>query len=118
MIKISKYIKLYSSFFIFVYASFLLIFTLHFHRFDLNEKSEFKDQQKINTALVLDFLSDGLSVCAVNHFSHSILNFSSTSEEINILINSIDLKLYKTDLSKYKTYLLTNLSPRASPHSS
>ena len=115
MIKISKNRKLYSSFFIFIYASFLLIFTLHFHHYNLNEKLEYKDQQKVNTALVLDFLSDGLSVCAIHHFSHTILNFSTTSDEINIVINRVDLKLYKTNLLKHKTELLKNLSPRASP---
>ncbi len=118
MMNISKNRRIISSFFIFVYASFLLIFTLHYHHFDLNEKLEFKDQQKVNTALVLDFLSDGLSICAINHFSHTILNFSSTSEEINIIIHKIDLKLYKAKSFKYKTDLLKNLSPRASPFSS
>jgi hypothetical protein len=115
MLKIFKNKKKFSSFFIFVYALFIIIFTLHYHKYDLNEKQEIKNQQEENAALILDFLSDGLSVCAINHFSHSILNFSTTSQDFKIFFHRIDISSYKTNLFHIRTNLLNNISPRASP---
>ncbi len=115
MIKTSKNESLISYFFILAYASFLLIYTLHFHQYNLNEQLGYKDQQKENAALILDFLSDGLSICAVCHFSHTILNFGSTSDEVHLYIYSIERVIYKPNSCSYLTNLLTNLSPRASP---
>ena len=115
MINSSKNKKIFSSFFIIVYVSFLLIFSLHYHRYDLNEKLEIKDLNKINAALVLDFLSDGLSICAVNHFSHSILNFSSTTKELHIFVYTVTLNFHKTVDSNCNIDLLKNLPARASP---
>jgi magnesium-transporting ATPase (P-type) len=115
MINYSKNKKIISSFFIFIYVLFIIIFTLHYHIYDFDEKTEVKDYQQENTALVLDFLSDGLSICAINHFSHSILNYSSTSEELNIFLNKAYISCLKTNSFCIKTDLLNNISPRASP---
>ena len=118
MIKISKNKNLISYFFILAYASFLLIYTLHFHHYNLNEQIGYKVQQKENAALILDFLSDGLNICAVCHFSHSILNYCSISDVVNLYFQSIEKVIFKPNSCKYLTNLLTNLSPRASPLSS
>ncbi len=115
MIKISKNKKYLSYFFILAYASFLLIYTLHFHHYDLDLKSIYKDQQKENAALILDFLSDGLSICAVCHFTHTILNYGSSSDEVHLYIHSLETVFYRPNSGSYQTNLLTNLSPRASP---
>ncbi len=118
MIKISKNKKIFSSFFIFTYALFIIIFTLHYHIYDLDKKPEIKNQQKENSALILDFLSDGLNVCAINHFSHSILNYSTTSEDFKIFFHRIYISIYKINSFHKRTNLLNNISPRASPLSS
>ncbi len=115
MINSIKNKKNYSSFFIIIYASFLIIFSFHYHRYDINHKSELKDQSKENTALILDFLSDGLSICAIHHFSHSILNISTNSREIHIFVYTFILNFPKTDFTNYKIDLIKNLPPRASP---
>jgi hypothetical protein len=116
MINSYKNKKKFSSFFIIIYVLFLFIFSLHHHRYDLNERLEFNDPGKENDALVLDFLSDGLSICAINHFSHSILNFSSTSKELRIFISTVKLNFHKTDSVNYAIDLLKNLPTRASPY--
>ena len=115
MLKISKNKKIISSFFLLAYAVFLLIFSLHYHRYDLNESLKFKDTQKENSALVLDFLSNGLNICAVNHFFHTILNYSTTSEAVNFFLSKIETDIYKTNYFYYNPDLLINISPRASP---
>lgn len=115
MINSYKNKKIFSSFFIIVYVSFLLIFSFHYHRYYLNEKLEFTDLSKENTALVLDFLSDGLCICAIHHFSHSILNFSSTPKELHIFVYTVTLNFHKTNFANYAIDLLKNLPPRASP---
>ena len=115
MINSSKNKKIFSSFFIAAYVSFLLIFSFHYHRYDLHKELEFKDLAGNNKALVLDFLSDGLCICAVHHFSHSILNFSSSSKELHIFIYAVTLNFHKANSINYTIDLLKNLSPRASP---
>jgi hypothetical protein len=104
-----------STVFFAVYISFILISTLHFHRYDLNKVSNFENRQTENSALVLDFLSDGIGICAVNHFSHSILNFNFSSNELNFSLPKFENPSFNVNSFLYHLTLLDNLSPRASP---
>lgn len=115
MRNLSKNNTNFSAFFLVAYLTFLIIFSLHYHRYDLNEKLQYKDLSKENAALVLDFISDGLSICAIHHFSHSIIYSSPASKEILISFNTVALNFHKTDFINYTIDLLKNLPARASP---
>ena len=115
MKKIYKQRVKISSVFLAVYISFILISALHYHHYDLLKVSSFETQQNQNSALVLDFLSDGIGICAINHFSHSIINFSFSSNEIIFLLPKFGPVSFNINSPIYHSILLNNLSPRASP---
>lgn len=110
-----KYKKIPSAIFLSAYFAFILISTIHFHHYNLNAENCFNHESQKSSVLLLDFLFESTNVCAINHFSQTILNLGFSSSEFFNSLSKIEDKISDIYLFPVPNSVFNLISPRAPP---
>ena len=108
-----KYRRRAGFIFLAAYVVFILIGTLHHHRYDLNPKNAVS--QQTNSAGATDLNADFFSVCSLHQFSQTIANKSYPSSDFIQSLSCIEAKLLLAKIKIPVHELYNKTSPRAPP---
>lgn len=109
-----KYKSRISTLFLYAYLSFTVLSTLHCHSYSLFNEQRFHVNSGSNLAGD-HFLSGNFSICAINHFSGTILDYKFSSNNLSpYLSHAQEFILIDSDRLT-SSYFLAKNSPRAPP---
>lgn len=108
-----KYRKHFGILFLSIYATFVLVGTLHYHVFNLEQKSTFSDS--VSTNRINDLTSDFFSVCSLHQFAQTIDNFYYSSSDIVQSLTLLESGLYPGVTNNFTSLKYSRISPRAPP---
>ena len=109
-----KYKRRISLIFLCAYLAFVIINAIHFHAYSLFDDPGFNNYSKSNS-LSGHFLNGSNSVCAISHFSNSILDLRFSANNFSPFLNEREeLKLVFSDRLTSKFFFTKN-SSRAPP---
>lgn len=111
----NKYKKISSAVFLSAYFVFILISAIHFHHYDLNSQNCFNSESQKSSALLIDFLSESTNICAINHFSQTVLNLGFSSSDLFDSMPKMEEKVSYIYLAAVTSSVLHLISPRAPP---
>ena len=109
----AKYKRRIGILFLSIYAAFIVVGILHFHRFDFDHQSTFENSVESNQ--INDLTSDFFSVCSLHQFAHSIYHFHFPSSGIKLTLVPLDSRLNNLTGNKYSSLSYSLISPRAPP---
>lgn len=89
--KINK--KKFSKIFLFVYTCFIVVTIIHHHHYNLDSSLSYKVNNVENDSVLLDFLSNGNTMCAVHFFSQTVSNSHHSVDELSIFIKDFKVNV-------------------------
>jgi hypothetical protein len=109
----AKYKRRIGILFLSIYAAFIVVGILHFHRFDFDHQSAFENSVESNQ--INDLTTDFFSVCSLHQFAHSIYHLHYSSSGIVLTHLPLDSRLNNLTGNKYSSLNYSLISPRAPP---
>ena len=110
---ITKYRRNLGIFFLSTYLTFIFVGTLHYHKYDLNSKSNYSDS--FSKKSVNDLTSDFFSVCKLHQFAQTLDNFHYSSSDIIQSLSKLESGLSQNRLNDLSSEEYSKTSPRAPP---
>lgn len=110
---VTKYQTKIGIFFLSTYLCFILVGTLHYHKYNYEGKSTYSDSFSKNR--VNDLTSDFFSVCKLHQFAQSLDNFHYSSSDIIQSLSKLESNLCQSRLNYFSSEEYSRTSPRAPP---
>jgi len=109
-----KYKRRISTFFLYAYLSFAVLSAFHFHSYSLLNEPQY-DVNSRSSSSISHFLDAKNQICAINHFTSTILDYKFSSKDISPCLNNRE-ELRPEFCNKFPSkFFRAKNSPRAPP---